>query len=121
MRGGVLAGTSVPVLLPVPGRQRHVCVRAHVGLGGLTPQLGFGERDGETWGTVLWEYWGAELGDLGYGTMECGVQDWGVWGAAAAWWHGPRETGIVMASVPGTPVPAPSPLRGTNPAPACGE
>lgn len=84
MRGGVLAGTSVPVLLPVPGRQRHVCVRAHVGLGGLTPQLGFGERDGETWGTVLWEYWGAVLGDLGYGTMECGVQDWGVWGGAAA-------------------------------------
>lgn len=30
---------------------------------------------------------------------------------APAWWHGPREPGIVMALVPGTPVPAPSPLH----------
>lgn len=83
MLSGVLAGTSVPVLLPIPGRQAHVSMPVW-GSGGVTPPLGFGERDGEMWGTVLWEYRGAVLGDSGYGTMQCEVQDWEVWGAAAA-------------------------------------
>ena len=72
-----------------PGRYLCACPaacprEARAGLVGVTPQLGFGERDREMWGTVLWEDWGAVLGDLGYGTMQCGVQGWEVWGAVAA-------------------------------------